>query len=82
MPTPYIQLAARLAMYLAAEEKVLEGQEYVIGNGGSSRRLRRADLADIRAEIASLNSQIASAPDNPANTGRHKPRRVTYLRAN
>jgi len=37
----------RLQEYLDAEQKVLAGQEYSIG----TRRLKRADLAEIRAGI-------------------------------
>lgn len=73
----YAQLITRLAEYMAAESKVLQSQEYTVGQGGGARRNRRADLADIRAEIASINAQIAAAPDNPANVGA---RRIRYLR--
>ena len=73
----YAELVTRLGQYLAAEAKVLQSQEYTVGQGGSARRSRRADLAEVRAEIASLNAQIAAAPDNPANRGA---RRIRYLR--
>lgn len=73
----YAQLITRLAEYMAAESKVLQSQEYTVGQGGGARRNRRAELADIRAEIASINAQIAAAPDNPANAGA---RRIRYLR--
>lgn len=69
------QLQARLAAYLAAETAILGGQEYQIGVGGTQRRLRRADLADVRAEINSLRTQIAAA--EAAASGR---RRVLYIR--
>lgn len=69
------QLQARLDAYLAAEVKVLKGQEYVIGDGATARRLRRADLAEIRAAIKSLSDDIAKL-DNQA-AGR---RRVLYMR--
>lgn len=69
------QLQARLDAYLAAELKILKGQEYVIGQGETSRRLRRADLEQVRAEIKSLSDQI-DAIDNAA-VGR---RRVLYTR--
>lgn len=69
------QLQARLDAYLAAETKILKGQEYVIGQGETARRLRRADLAEVRAEIASLSDKI-EAIDNAA-AGR---RRVLYAR--
>ena len=45
---------AKLALYLTAEEKVLQGQEYQIG----SRRLKRADLAEIREGITYWNGLV------------------------
>lgn len=56
------QLNARLTAYLAAETAILtQNQEYLLKPGdGTERRVRRADLAEIRAEIKSLNAQIAS----------------------
>lgn len=69
------QLQARLDAYMAAELKILKGQEYVVGQGETARRLRRADLAEVRAEIKSLSDQI-DAIDNAAQ-GR---RRVLYAR--
>jgi hypothetical protein len=73
----YAQLIARLAQYLEAETKILKSQEYTVGQGGGARRNRRADLAEVRAEIEVINAKIAAAPDNPANTGA---RRIRYLR--
>lgn len=75
----YAQLIARLTQYLEAESMVLQGQEYQVGQGSGGRRLRRADLSDIRAEIDNINGQIAAAPDNPANAGAGA-RRIRYLR--
>ncbi|MDF2891235.1 MAG: hypothetical protein K0R80_1602 [Clostridia bacterium] len=43
----------RLDLYLAAEEAVLTGQEYSIG----SRRLRRADLKEIKDNIVQLENK-------------------------
>lgn len=54
------QLQARLAKYREAEEKILEGQEYMIGDGVAQRRLRRPDLAEVRAEIRWIDQQITS----------------------
>ena len=48
------QAEAQLALYMTAEEKVLSGQEYTIG----SRRMRRADLAEIRDGITYWNGQV------------------------
>lgn len=44
----------QLAAYLAAETKVLAGQEYQFGN----RRLKRADLAEIRDGIRFWNAEV------------------------
>lgn len=69
------ELAARLAAYVAAEAKILKGQEYVIGQGETARRLRRADLAEVRKAITDLNTQIEDLDNLTA--GR---RRVLYAR--
>lgn len=74
---PFDQLQNRLAAYLAAEAKILEGQEYQIGQGGAARRLRRADLSEVRAEIATLSASVNCHPDNPLRARR----RVRYIRA-
>jgi hypothetical protein len=73
----FAQLQTRLTAYLDAEVKILQSQEYTVGQGGSARKNRRADLEQVRAEIAQLNNQIASHPDNPAN---RNVRRVRQLR--
>jgi hypothetical protein len=69
------QLQARLDAYMAAELKVLQAQEYVIGQGATARRLTRADLGEIRKGIADTRNEI----DRLDGIGlRH--RRVIYLR--
>lgn len=45
-----------LALYLAAEAKILGGQSYVIGD----RHLTRADLAEVRRERKELERRVAS----------------------
>lgn len=50
-----IQAQAQLASYLAAETAVLNGQEYTIG----VRRLRRADLKEIRDGITYWNRMVS-----------------------
>ncbi|MCC2673059.1 MAG: hypothetical protein K0R58_6 [Ramlibacter sp.] len=45
---------AQLALYLAAEEKVLAGQSYEI----AGRKLTRANLKDIQEGIASWDSRV------------------------
>lgn len=69
------QLQARLDLYLAAEAKILTSQEYTIGSGSTARRLRRADLSEVRAEINSLRQQIAVLDGAASRT-----RRVLYAR--
>lgn len=54
-------LRDRLSKYLAAEAAVLLRQEYSIDVEGGSRRVRFADIGEIRAEIAKLSGQIAAA---------------------
>jgi hypothetical protein len=48
------QAQARLDAYLAAELAVLSGQEYEI----AGRRLKRADLREIRAGVEHWNRQV------------------------
>lgn len=66
---------ARLNTYLLAEQRILESQEYVIGNGGAARRNRRADLEAVQRGIAECRQQIQQLE---ASTGRS--RRVFQLR--
>lgn len=69
------QQQARLAQYIEAERLILLGQEFTVGDGQTNRRLRRADLAEVRAEIKLLQSQIEVAQQQAAGT-----RRVLYIR--
>jgi hypothetical protein len=80
MPQPYADLVARLASYLQAEARILQSQEYAVGQGGAARRNRRAELADVQAQIKALQLDIEKHPDNPANTAGRGPRRLIYLR--
>ncbi len=70
------QLRARLQTYIDAEGKILQSQEYVIGNGGTARRNRRAELESVQAGIASIRAEITllEARQSP------RARRITYLR--
>lgn len=53
------ELRARLLRYMNAEAAILDGaQEYTIGQGSTARKVRRADLEQIRAEIKSMNDQL------------------------
>lgn len=66
-------LQERLDAYKAAELKVLSGQEYEIGTGNGNRRLKRADLAEIRAAISSLQAQLDAASGD-----RRRIRRIVF----
>ncbi|MBH2008080.1 MAG: hypothetical protein I8H71_00365 [Xanthomonadaceae bacterium] len=70
------ELIARRANYLTAEAKILDSQEYQVGQGSSARRNRRADLAEVRDEIAKLSAQIAQLQSAASGV-----RRVRYIRA-
>ena len=70
------QLRARLQTYIDAEGKILQSQEYVIGNGGTARRNRRAELETVQSGIKSIRAEITllEARQSP------RARRITYLR--
>jgi hypothetical protein len=69
------QLQSRLDAYVAAEAKILRNQEYTIGDGATARRLRRADLAEVRQAIKDLQTELARMDAQSAGT-----RRVYYAR--
>ena len=73
--TPLEQAQQRLNAYLAAELKILQSQEYQVGNGGTARRNRRADLEPVQAGIREARAEIAQLQATAARS-----RRVTYLR--
>ena len=52
-------LNRRLQLYIEAEERILQGQSYTIGN----RTLTRANLAEVRADIHDLFAQVATLKD-------------------
>lgn len=60
------QAEAQLAAYLAAETKVLAGQEYEI----AGRRLRRANLAEIRDGIRIWNERVGELSSRALGRGR------------
>jgi hypothetical protein len=65
------QLQARLTLYLQAEARILgESQEYSISSGPDGRSAKRASLAEVRAEIKSLEQQIARQGARAAGRGR------------
>lgn len=51
------RIRERLRLYLEAERAILLGQEYQLGD----RRLRRADLSEVRRAIEDLEAQMATA---------------------
>ncbi len=55
------ELQTRRAAYLAAELKILQSQEYQVGQGQNARRNVRAELAEVRTAIKELNDDIAKA---------------------
>lgn len=68
------ELQTRRSAYMAAELKILQGQEYTISDGVANRQLRRADLAEVRAAIAEIEGQIALAMQAAVT------RRIIYIR--
>ena len=68
-------LQARLDQYRAAEDKILQTQEYTIGDGSTARRMRYADLADVRTTIETLTAQIQRLDAQASGA-----RRVMYTR--
>ena len=72
--TPLELAQQRLANYLAAEARILESQEYTVGQGGTARRNRRAELEQVQVGIKTAQAEIASL--QAAQAGR----RITYLR--
>jgi hypothetical protein len=65
--SPLDQARSRLQVYLDAEQRILQSQEYTIGQGGTARRNRRADLEAVQAGIKECRQQIAQleAAANP-----------------
>jgi hypothetical protein len=60
------QAEAQLALYLAAEEKVLAGQSYEI----AGRRLTRADLAQIQTGITTWDTRVKTLSARASGRGR------------
>lgn len=73
--TPLELAQQRLANYLAAETRILQSQEYTVGQGGTARRNRRAELEQVQAGIQTTQAEIARL--QAAQSGA---RRITYLR--
>ena len=47
--TPLEQARQRLANYLQAETRILQSQEYAVGQGGTARRNTQAEIATLQA---------------------------------
>ena len=75
MTTPLEAAQTRLADYLAAETRILQSQEYMVGNGGTARRNRRAELEQVQAGIKEVRLEIDQLQSVASRS-----RRVTYLR--
>jgi hypothetical protein len=69
------QLQARLDAYLASELKILQSQDYTVGEGATARRNKRADLEAVRSEIKAIRFEIDSL--DAVTSGA---RRVMYIR--
>jgi len=68
--TPLQELQARRSAYLAAELKILQSQEYQVGQGGNARRNVRAELETVRQTIKDLDMQIGRLQAGAAGTRR------------
>lgn len=66
----------RLNSYLAAEKRILDSQEYQVGQGMTARRNRRAELQQVQNGIRECQEKIAAlqAAQSP------RTRRVIRLR--
>lgn len=73
--TPLQLAQQRLDAYLAAELKILQSQEYTVGNGGTARRNRRAELLQVQDGIKAVRAEIEQLQSVASRA-----RRVTYLR--
>lgn len=73
--TPLQLAQQRLDAYLAAELRILQSQEYTVGQGGTARRNRRADLEQVQIGIKAARLAIEQLQATASRA-----RRVTYLR--
>ena len=69
------QAQAQLDTWLAANTSVASGQEYEIDTGSGSRRLKRADAAEIRQQIDYWDGKV-KALTPAAGGGRRRTRYV------
>lgn len=68
------ELQTRRQAYVDAEMRILQSQEYSVGDGSTARRNRRADLEQVRLAITELDGEIQRL--QAATSGR----RVMYIR--
>lgn len=69
------EITERLQLYLTAERRILEGaQSYSVGQ----HQFERANLGQIRAEIASLQQQLALAQAVTSGSGPMTARPVVF----
>lgn len=73
--TPLEIATQRLDAYLAAESRILQSQEYTVGQGGTARRNRRAELEQVQAGIKAVRAEIEQLQSVASRA-----RRVAYLR--
>jgi hypothetical protein len=70
MPT-LAELETDLAAARAARLRILDSQDYTVGDGVVQRRNRRAELSQVNDLIKDLTAQIAAQqPAATANSGR------------
>lgn len=60
----------RLASYLAAEKRILDSQEYQVGQGQTARRNRRAELEQVQNGIRECQQKIGQLQAALAPRGR------------
>ena len=60
----------RLASYLAAEKRILDSQEYQVGQGQTARRNRRAELEQVQKGIRECQQKIGLLQAAMAPRGR------------
>ncbi|UNV91836.1 MULTISPECIES: hypothetical protein [unclassified Comamonas] len=66
----------RLTRYLDAEKRILDSQEYQIGQGSAARRNRRAELEQVQKGISECQQKIGQLQAASSPRGR----RIVRLR--
>lgn len=66
----------RLTSYLNAEKRILDSQEYQIGQGSAARRNRRAELVQVQKGISECQQKIGQLQAASSPGGR----RIVRLR--